>query len=298
MTVRAVVWQTDWWTDVDDAVALRVLSRAVAAGLVELRGILIDTRLDLGPGSLCALLEFDGSAAGVPVGVHSGFVPDGDPPYQRGLFERWPHSIGHADESQDALLLYRRLLAEAGPGGLELICVGYPVLLAELLDSPPDEVSPLGGHDLVAHAVARTWMMAGRWPTGRENNFARTAETRAAASRVLEHWPVPITLLGFEVGEDVVTGGSLAGRGSSDPLAGALHDHGSPGGRSSWDPMLTWMACAGDAPATGYRTVRGRGRVDPSTGENGWTDDPHGPHEYVVRLHDASWYATQLERLL
>ncbi|HPU66738.1 MAG TPA: hypothetical protein PLK57_01615 [Clostridiales bacterium] len=48
-----------------------------------------------------------------------------------------------------------------------------------------------------------------------------------------DKWPTEITYLGFEVGEKVITGGSLL---DGDILKDVLTAYGHPSGRSSWDP--------------------------------------------------------------
>ncbi len=84
----------------------------------------------------------------------------------------------------------------------------------------------------------------------------------------------------------------------ADPLVQAFRDHGSPRGRSSWDPMTILLALADDAERAGYSLRRGRVTVDPATGENRMTPDPDGPHAYVVREYPAAWYEAELMRWL
>lgn len=140
-------------------------------------------------------------------------------------------------------------------------------------------------------------MMAGKWDEtcNKENNFARNDRSRTAANIICEICPVPITFLGFEVGESVITGENLN---KNDPLAAVLCDHGSANGRSSWDPMLCALAVTGDEKAAGYSTVRGKAAVSALTGENYFTADNNGAHGYVVKDKNDAYYADIINDLI
>ena len=194
----------------------------------------------------------------------------------------------HNDRAEDAIALYRRLLA-AAETPLEIIEIGYPQVLAGVLGSPADALSPLGGLELVRQKVKKCWVMAGKWDEnpGRENNFARNERSRRSGAALCRLCPVPITFLGWEAGASVITGNELE---PGDALAQALRDHGSGNGRSSWDPMLALLALTGDEITAGYDTVRGRASVDPETGCNHFTQAPDGPHCFVVKNRPDGFY--------
>ena len=102
-------------------------------------------------------------------------------------------------------------------------------------------------------------------------------------------------MLGFEVGEKVITGSKLP---ADDILALALKDHLCPKGRSSWDPMTVLLACIGNEEKAGYSTVTGTMRVNPRNGVNCFTEDAGGMHKYVVKLHEDEWYAEQIDAII
>ncbi|MBO6052946.1 MAG: hypothetical protein J6Q17_04345, partial [Clostridia bacterium] len=151
----------------------------------------------------------------------------------------------------------------------------------------------------VGRKVGRMWMMAGKWDNGGrgfEHNFANNARSREGAAYLLEHFPKPITFLGWEVGADVISGGDPDN--DRDPLVRAFRDHGSGRGRSSWDPMTILLALAGDAEKAGYSLRRGRASVDPASGENRFAYAEDGPHAYVVREKPVEWYEAELRSWL
>lgn len=299
---KPVIIDTDWWTDVDDAVAMRHAVYMENQGLINILGFCINTNLLKGPGSLDAMLIADGRAVNdisVPLTSH---VPDGTPNYQNGLFEL-PHNAGEPSEQEDAVSMYRRLLA-GSTGKVDIISIGYLNNLSELLDSEADVHSPLSGADLVTAKVDTLWVMGGSWPTGTENNFDRTAQAIAGANNVCANWPTRIVFSGFEIGVDIITGGNLAAALPDDHLTQALADHGSSAGRMSWDPMKLYFAALGIDDFTvqprhaGYKLVQGTGSVDGGTGANSWVNSPSGPHYYTTRTINIRQYQADLNDCL
>ena len=294
--MRKFILGTDFWTDCDDCVALRLLTRAVKAGEISLRGVAINACMEHSVASLVGFLRADGIGS-IPIGLDARATDfGGNPPYQKRLAARFAPDLSNTD-AEDALSLYRRLLAESEDGEIELIEIGYPQVLAALLASEGDAYSPLDGCALVKAKVKRIWMMAGKWDKDgeKENNFCRAERSRIGGDAFCRLCPVPVTFLGWEVGIGVLTGGHLD---KNDHLYDALLDHGSEMGRHSWDPMLVHLALTGDATAAGYTTVRGWASVDAITGANHFTPDPEGMHAYVVKAKEDAFYVCAIDSLL
>nr|MBQ3095172.1 hypothetical protein [Clostridia bacterium] len=291
---RNVILGTDWWTDCDDAAAIRILARAHLAGRFRVLGIVINACFELSVPSLDAYLVKEG-LSGVPLALDRYAVDFGrNPPYQAGLL-KYPHGRENGD-AEDPVRLYRRLIA-AADAPVDILEIGYPQALAAFLESPGDDISPLTGHELAALKCGHLWMMAGRWDQnpGLENNFARNVRASRGGEAVCRLWPGEIVFLGYEVGMDVLTGGKLA---VNDILAGILRDHGSPSGRASWDPMLVELALCGDVTAAAYTAQRGWASVDPETGENRFKADPLGRHCFVARREPIEYYRDRIDRLI
>ncbi len=293
--MRTFILGTDWGSDCDDVVAVRILARAVRDGKIALAGVVINHVMTDSAASLDGFLYAEG-LSDVPIGI------DKKP---RDLTERVSYQKRLAqyavryktnEDAEDGVKLYRRLLAQA-EGKVEIAEIGFLHVLADLLASEADELSPLNGCDLVRAKVERIWSMAGKWDEdgGREYNIFCTPCTRAGAYAVVETCPVPITFLGFEIGADVISGRGLA---EDDLLYAAMCDHGSPNGRLSWDPMLVDLAVTGDAETVGYTTVHGTARIDRETGANHFTEDTEGLHSYVVRKYDPAYYEARLEQTI
>ena len=139
--------------------------------------------------------------------------------------------------------------------------------------------------------------MAGKWHEdgGREYNFSRTSVACKASYVICEKCPVPITFLGWEIGNSVISGSKLD---KNDYLYQALYDHGSENGRSSWDPMTALLAVIGDEEKAGYDYVVGTACVEAENGKNHFTPSSDGMHKYVIKKFDDIYYQNQLDDII
>ena len=295
MNQRPFLLGTDWWTDVDDVVAMRVFARAHNAGRIRIKGVCVNACMEYSCPSLDAFLQNEG-LPDTPIGIDRNATGyGGNPPYQKRMAQS-PGSHRSNADCIDAVRLYRQALA--GEASVEIAEIGFCQVLAAVLRSPPDDLSPLPGRELLAQKCKHIWAMAGKWdePGGREYNLSHTRPNCRAASDFYENCPVPVTFLGFEVGLNVRTGDVLKGR--DDLLARALRDHGSENGRHSWDPMLALLALAGDPETAGYSTVRGQAKIDPEDGKNQWIPGEHGPQRYVVKARPDDFYRNAINAMI
>ena len=76
-----------------------------------------------------------------------------------------------------------------------------------------------------------------------------------------------------------------------------MADHGSGGGRESWDPMLAVLALTNDNEKAGYKTVKGYATVN-EHGLNNFTEDANGPHEYVVKAQSDQFYINIIDSII
>lgn len=292
--MRKLIVGTDWWTDCDDAVAMRILARAHKNGEIRILGIGINACMEDSVASMDAFLQLEG-VTGLPIGLDKEATDfGGHLTYQKRLAE-FPHSRTNAD-AEDAVKMYRRLLEQADEK-VEIIEVGFPQVLSGVLESNADGISEKTGLELFREKVKKVWVMAGKWDEngGREHNFCKTPRASAAAEIFCRLCPVPITFLGWEIGKDVVTGSQLK---AGDHLAMVLRDHGSENGRMSWDPMLVLMALAGNESEAGYRTVKGTASVRAVDGANFFYENENGLHGYVMKTKRNEFYREWIDSLI
>lgn len=292
---RQVIFDTDWWTDVDDVCAVRALLQAEREGKVAVEGICLSAVDSLSVASLSSFLDYEGRK-GVFLGADKAASDySGTPSWHGVLAEGHPQREANTlDDVEDAATFYRTILAKAKKP-LDIIAVGYPNALALLLQSGPDAISPLSGEELLRRKVRHLWMMAGQYPEGRENNFIRSGRSLKAGSVICTQWPTEITFLGYEVGIKVKAGGKLP---EDDLLHKVLAAHGSADGRYAWDPLLTWLACLDNLEEAGFDAVRGTVILDTLTGVDRFVPSPDGRHRYVSMVHDPEWYVSMLRPVL
>ena len=292
---RPLILDTDWWTDVDDAMAIRLALAADEKRQIRLEGICVDAVRETSIPSLRAFLQMEGRG---DIALGADFEAadyNGTPCYHDFLIGACADASGAP--AMPCVEFYRGLLSHS-LRKVDIVAVGYPNALAQLLAADPD---------LVRRKVRHLWMMAGKYPDGTENNFTRTARSREAGAAMMDGWPTPVTFLGFEVGCDVLCGASLD---RADILHRVIRLHQKSGVRSSWDPLTMWMAVAGSPEACGFSTVSGRCEVDALTGANRFVPAPdaadrgsrrhagQAPHRYVVAEHEPQWYAARLDAML
>ncbi len=295
--MRNFILGTDWWDDCDDAVAIRLLAKAHKNKEISLKGILINACMEYSVPALEGFLNTEG-VKDMPIGIDmdaTDYNYFGKTPYQKTLIQ-YAEKLKSNSDAENAVRLYRRILAEATEP-IEILEIGFLQVTANVLESEPDDISPLSGVELIKEKVAKFWVMAGKWNEnpGKENNFARNPRACKASDIFCRKCPVPVTFLGFEVGVDVITGDNLS---NDDVLRTVLCAHGSTNGRCSWDPMLALLALVGDEGKAGYDTVCGTASVDPITGENRFTEKADGMHRYIIKNKPNQFYKEQINELI
>lgn len=289
------ILSTDWWTDCDDAVAVRLACRAHKRGEIELMGVCLNAAAPDALRSLDAFLTLEG-VENLPIAIDlEGTDFTGTPVYQP-LFAHHPSRFTDNAQGENPVSFYRRLLSSCTEKA-EIAEIGFPQTLTALLASSPDEYSPLTGMELVKEKVAHLWIMAGKWDKDgeKEHNFCNNARSRKAAKTLCEIWPTPVTFLGFEVGITVVTGKHLK---KEDHLKELMTYHGSENGRYSWDPMLIHLFLSRTPENAGYTCVFGKAAVDEGTGCNFFEEKEDGLHRYVVKAKPDAWFECSIDEMI
>ena len=148
--MRKFILGTDWWTDCDDAMAVRLLANAVLSKKAELLGVGINACMEYSTASLNRFLD-DSGITGVPIGIDREATDfGGKPRYQERLALRSGNKPDNSS-AEDAVQMYIRLLGES-PEKVEILEIGYPQVLAGVMKAEPK---------LFAEKVSKIWMMAG-----------------------------------------------------------------------------------------------------------------------------------------
>ena len=288
-----IILSTDWYTDCDDVAALCLLCEAHRAGAIRFKAVCADTVMPYTAASIDAVLTERGCPE-IPLGIDRAAAR----PFERCRFQKGLAAHPHSRENDgcpDAVKLLRKILGELD-GMADIISIGFPSVIANLLKSEADEFSTLDGKTLFKEKIGTVFVMGGKWdiPVGSEHNFALDREAAAAAAYLCDNSPVPLVFLGHEVGDTVITGGES----SKGILGEAMALHGSHRGRCSWDPMTALLAVINDIEAAGYTAVYGKASVDPETGSNTFTEYENGPHCHVCKAKPDDYYSDIINSLV
>lgn len=204
-----LIFDTDMGNDVDDLIALCMIHNLQKRGACELLGVTITKDHPQAAAFVDAVNTFYGYPD-TPVGV----VRDGaakEPGKFNHLADeknpdgslRYPHDLQSGATAPEAVGLIRQLLAAQPDASVTIAQVGFFTNLSRLLDSPPDDHSPLGGRDLVAQKVKLLSVMAGAFQTVQWNTRHleyNVALDVPAARKLAKEWPTPVVWSGFEIG--------------------------------------------------------------------------------------------------
>mgnify|MGYP006283228003 FL=1 len=194
-----IIFDTDMESDVDDIAALAMLHELADRGEAE---ILATVSCSLNPWA-APTIDVVNTYYGrpdIPIGNVKTKGVYRNSRYAQRIAENYPQDLGTGEDARDATELYREVLSAQPDGSVVILSVGYLTNVSKLLASPPDEISPLTGRELVAKKVKHYICMGGRYPaqrnTGKWGNFKPDPE---AVIHVAEAWPTPII---FTVGGD------------------------------------------------------------------------------------------------
>lgn len=205
---QIIIFETDLGNDIDDALALDMLYKYLDAGDIELLGIMINKE-GIHPPEFTDIMNRWYGYPDIPIGIiHNGVEcehdasnyakcvslmenENGEPKFQRSLNDHTALPEAHR--------LYRELLAQQPDHTVTIVSVGFSTNLARLLETPPDDFSPLTGKELVAKKVKLLCTMAGCFnnPELYEYNVMKDIP---AAKKVFSEWPTTLVTSPFEVG--------------------------------------------------------------------------------------------------
>lgn len=205
-----LIYDTDMGNDIDDALALGVIHSLQSRKECELLAVTVSKDHPYAARYCDAINTFYGRGD-IPVGIVKG----GKTP-KAGKFlpvvelkdngqQRFPHDIQGTEDTPAGFKLLRQILAGQEDHSVTVAVVGFSTNLSRLLDSEPDEFSPLNGRELVEKKVVLLSMMAGHFGSPRPEKFKEynVIKDLPAARNVFDNWPSPIVTSGWEVGHAI-----------------------------------------------------------------------------------------------
>jgi inosine-uridine nucleoside N-ribohydrolase len=210
------------------------------------------------------------------------------------LLSKYPHTLQSANETENAVTLYRKILSQQNDHTVTIVSIGFLTNLSNLLNSKPDNFSNLPGTELVKRKVNKLVSMAGWFPKGREYNLLTDS---VASANVFNNWPTKVIFSGFEIGKNIKTGLGLI---HDTSLTGPVKDvfafcipkaREDSAGRMSWDETTVFVAIRGIKP---YFNLK-RGHIVLKGGNNSWENSKDGSQYYLTQAIPPKEIAAILE---
>lgn len=296
-----LILDTDLSSDVDDAGAVAVLHSLADQGKVQILAMMVSSG-DPWSGPCLDALNTSFGRPDIPIGLIKHQAVTHVSRYTQHIAENYPHDFpADSSKQQEAVTLYRKILANQSAHSVTVVSIGYLSNLSRLLESGPDEYSPLDGKKLVLEKVKRLICMGGNFPSGREWNIYQDA---GAAAAVVSEWPTPVLFCGFEVGNNILTGKVLQKVADRHPLKEAYRLYNNIANRQSWDQMTVLLAANPENMTTGYVSsgewevsAPGRVQID-QNGNNTWEARRDGRHRYILSTRKTKDLAQVIDDLM
>ena len=300
-----IIYDTDMGSSTDDLFALMMLYRYMDMNRCKLIGVVVD-RMGKANADIVDVLNNYYGYPDIPIGLErSGvkaprvFIPYHNMAYARDIEGRplFKRTVGDDGEYMDGYKLYRKLLAGQPDKSVTIVSVGFVTCLSQLLQSGPDEFSPLSGLELVQRKVKDVYAMGGVFGDSFEHDFNFTAAIDYSL-KFFELMPkdIDIVFSPGEVGDPLYYSATqiISDLSWTDkhPIKWIYEFLVEDKFQKMWDPLAVINAVEGDK-AIYQISKRGWITLTP-TGETIFTPDPNGNARYQLP-GDANWSSTLLK---
>jgi len=220
--VPNVIFSTDMWGDIDDALALAMLNALQDRHEIKLVGITVSND-DKWCAPYIDLVDTFYGHPDIPVGmVHGGVNYERTFPKQRAGLANYtrllsdmkkpdgtwvyPHQLTDGTNAPEAVRSLRKTLAQQPDHSVVVIQTGYSTNLARLLRSTGDDSSNLSGHDLILKKVRLLSVMAGNFSDGKDGGSPEeNLKMDVPSAQILfSEWPTPVVASGSEIGAAIL----------------------------------------------------------------------------------------------
>lgn len=237
---KKIIIDTDFASDADDILAIRLALCQQDKGLLDVIGISLSTTYSRSPLAIYALCKYDGygsipvamDTSGKGVQVHTEYV---------NVMYNFPKN---RDDYEQPVAMYRRLLAESDTK-VNIITLGFLQNIQNLMNSGPDRYSALTGTELIQQKVDTIYIVGGS-DSGRPSfNFYWTGEKVInAAKTVCKGVPCRTVYISTDLSYNTFCGEFYCreDRKEKDIVTKALKSNKQTGGVVAWDVFS--MFCA------------------------------------------------------
>jgi inosine-uridine nucleoside N-ribohydrolase len=297
-----VIFDTDIGPDYDDVGAMALLHAFADQGECTILATIASNKFKF-TAPVLDILNIYFKRPGIPVGVVRGNAVDigSSQKWDSMLVSKYPHELRNNEQAEDALTLYRKILGAAKDHSITIITVGFFTNMSNLLNTAPDQYSPLNGKELVKQKVKQLVSMAAcfdnRMGIFTEFNVKMDAP---ASQNVFDNWPGIIVFSGFEIGSKIFTGLPIVNSSiTHSPVKDVFEwniplDPQDKNGRMSWDETAVLVAIRGTVAY--YDLVPGK-IISKPDGSNSWDVNKQG-HYYLKEKMPVAEITKLLDELI
>lgn len=308
-TPEPFIIDTDFSSDVDDALAISTVMYYQDMGMIDVKGVALCCTSTRGAHAMSVLLAqhkyWDipiacSSETGIPIGSK----------YHLGM-TAYPHKTEYFS---NVVNFYRMMLASSTEK-VNIVVLGQITNIDYLLKSEPDVHSPLNGYELVAEKVDTIYFVGGKSDGRLENNifycgsgdvpnqYHGTTKIAEAAKNVADTAPCRIVWMEADIVGSFSVGGFLekTDKGCTDILTRALKDYGTTYGSASFDPFGVFIAAldANDMLSNYMLELQvGTMRINLNGTSYFTFDDPTRNHFRVNKLANDGFYQSEINKCL
>ena len=221
----------------------------------------------------------------LPVGILHRQNETHPTPFMKPVNETFRPEHPDGEEAPDSVTVMRRALAQEPDGSVTFVVVGCLASAAALLQSGPDDISPLSGQELCDRKIKRLVAMAGEFPTFNETFGENNIVVQIpAAQYVTEHFTGELVLSGYEIGIRTCSLKEFRLHGSDDhplKMMYVINDgEGFTEGNPSWDHTAVMEAVE---PGKYFDLHKpGRIEVTEKEGLTVWHEEVGGKQTYLM----------------
>jgi len=274
-----IIFDSDMGPDYDDVGAIAILHALADKGEARILATMASTKYE-GVAGVLNVFNTYFKRPSTPIGVPKGYALElrDFQHWTDTLLAKYPHKIKTNDEAEDAVTLYRKILAAQPNHSVTIVTIGFLTNVSNLINTKADQYSSLSGKELIKRKVKLLVCMAGRFPTGYEFNVDKDIP---ASNNVFQNIDIPVIYSGFEIGVKIRAGLPLINNASikNSPVKDAFRisipqAKGDSAGRNSWDETAVLVAIKGYSPY--YTLHAGKMGIVAADGKNTWDDNGKG----------------------
>jgi inosine-uridine nucleoside N-ribohydrolase len=302
-----IILDTDMGGDCDDAGALGLLHSLADQHEAEILCVTSCTSLKNAPGAIDVINQYYGRGH-IPVGSYNGDSfyehPDAEKGYIQYLCQQYDTNYKQKNASPDAVALLRKTLSADKEGNIKIVAIGPLRVMRMLLDSGPDQISPLSGKELIEKKVSELVVMGGYFPEPGYEIFLGDMKLEAefnivgdipSAQKVLNGWPTSISFCPYEIGYEILTGSEFIKNNPDSPVSIAYNIY-CGGNRESWDLATVLYAVRGSGD---YWNLSEYGSITiDQDGVSTWKNEKNGRHAYLMKKMDPTHIGNEMNRFI